>query len=245
MNCPRSVDDAPAFVAGALAPDDLESFETHLLSCAECRSVVRVGAGVRRTLRDGAGVTMRRARGSEDRGPARRVASRRLVTAGLALLAASVAWVILAGGPGRDADPLHAILAPTFDPQPVRSGEAVSATAALVDHGMEAYLRGDYARAAARLSKAARLDSTPGVSLFLGASQLLSGKAMESLPALRRAWAEPGGPFEVDARRLAAKAWLRVGIVDSALAVLEPSGRGADPSLASLAALADSIRASR
>ncbi|MEX2182229.1 MAG: hypothetical protein WD771_09325 [Gemmatimonadaceae bacterium] len=142
-------------------------------------------------------------------------------------------------------DPLHVVTAPLFDPQPVRGGRPASATAALIDRGMEAYLRGDYARAAARLTEAAVEDSTPGVSFFLGASRLLTGDPARALPALEIAWSEIGGPFEVDARRLGAKAWLRLGRADSALAVLEPPRRGSSAAFVPLRALADSIRGAR
>jgi hypothetical protein len=215
-----------AYVAGRLAPDELEAFEAHLLDCAECRANVRLGAAARIALLS----------------PAPRLTAFRRGTllGGIGLAAAIV--LAMVGQREYHRITLGRAAPPAFVGADVRSAAASSGRAgtAQVDRGMAAYVAGDYRRAATLLALAAQSDSSPGVAFYLGAAQLSAGDASAALTALLRARTPAGNAYANDATLLAAKALVQLRRPDSAVALL----RGAAPlgsAGAALRAFADSI----
>ncbi|UCF21656.1 MAG: tetratricopeptide repeat protein [Gemmatimonadota bacterium] len=107
---------------------------------------------------------------------------------------------------------------------------------------MAAYARGDYRDAAELLSAALEAAPSPGVSFYLGIARLEAGPAESALDAFRAALDPPKNPYAADAHFYLAKAWLRLGEADSALAHLN----AVPPSAARLhdqaSALADNVR---
>lgn len=237
------VDDAARYVAGTLPADAIDAFEEHLLACAVCQGEVRVGAAARLGLRGSAEPLVAPLPAPD---PAR--GSARLRARALAVLGVAAAAVLVLTVQARRNAPLRALAAyspPVFVGATVRaasdSGDSERA-AARVDLAMAAYAAGDFRVAAARLNAAATADSTAGVAFYLGAAQLASGDARGAIAAFRRAAAVAGNPYAEDAAVGAAKAFLRLGLADSALAVLANPAVGAAPAVQ---ALADSIRSRR
>jgi len=210
------------YVSGALEPQETEEFEQHLLQCAECREAVRVGAALRAEL---AGAIRRHARW------------RLAIPAGLVAAAATLAIAVRQDDPVRR---LAVVSAPQFRGAPVRS--AGEATPRLVDEGMRAYAANDFAAAARWLTRASSSDSSAAVLFYLGVSHLLNGDARRAIRALTRVRFPEGNPYAADAVYLEAKAWLRLGFPDSALAALAVTARGSGPPTDSVKAFADSIR---
>ncbi|HSW29627.1 MAG TPA: zf-HC2 domain-containing protein [Longimicrobiales bacterium] len=222
MNCLVAASDTPAlYAAGKLDPSEGRDFEDHLLECAECQGAVREAAGVRVALR---GV---------------RPSSRMRITAAGALAAAAVA--VLAVAWPRDAvRSLGGVdAAPEFRGLAVR-GDA-DAAAALADQGMEAYVDGEYAAAARLLAEAASDgDAPPAVSFFLGISLLMEGEAAAAAAALEEATFPEGNPYAPEARFYLAKARLRLGDGQGALADLAQVPPGSAVSTWAVA-LSDSV----
>jgi hypothetical protein len=97
---------------------------------------------------------------------------------------------------------------PAFVPSRLR-GAQDEATAAFAA-AMKSYARGDYARAAEGLQKAADLDpGAPHIAFFLGASHLLSGRPDAAVTALQRAVALGDSAYLEDAHFYLAKAHLQ------------------------------------
>lgn len=215
-----------AYVAGRLAPAELDAFEEHLLECAECRANVRVGAAARLALLSPL--------------PRRTARRRTLVFGGIGLAAALV--LALVGRREYHRISLGRASPPAFIGADVRSAVLPSGRAGvlLVDLGMAAYAAGDFRRAAALLADAAQADSSPGVAFYLGAAQLTAGNASAALTSLQRARTPAGNPYAHDATLLAAKALVLLRRPDEAAAMLR---RAAPPGAAgaALRAFADSI----
>jgi tetratricopeptide (TPR) repeat protein len=127
--------------------------------------------------------------------------------------------------------------APRFAGVPVRA-DADSASR-LADQGMAAYVARRYAEATRLLGAVAAVDRTPALTFYLGVSQLLSGKHPEAVGMLRGV--PPESPYSAEARFYLAKAWLRLGAADSALAALA-AVPAASPIAAPASALADSVK---
>ena len=231
MSCPTGgvEDDAiHGYVAGTLSPSETEALELHLLSCASCREVVRLGMAIRAEL--GAA-------------RARRQRDRRAAVAGFVVLAAaSITFFALVRAGERNG--LAAFTPPTFAGVAVRRGADVDSVRAMIDGGMAAYQRREFTTAARLLGASAALDASPGVSFYLAVAQLANGDAPRAIESARRAGNPAGNPFAADAAIVAAKAWLRLGRPDSAVAELDGAPRDG-PGSAHAAALLDSIRASK
>jgi tetratricopeptide (TPR) repeat protein len=216
MSCHTTAGGIPQrYIRGTLAGAEVERFELHLLECAECRTVIRV---------DAASIA------SRSRGRRSRVAA----TVAVAAVAALVAFIM--ARPRSDLERLAQIDPPTFRGATIRAADS---TTAAIDRGMAAYSRGEYAQAARDLRRSN--DSSPGVSLYLGAALLATDQVPDAIAVLRRAVETPFSPYADDARLLAAKAWLRAGRTDSAVATLR-GVKDAAPVAAHARALADSIR---
>jgi hypothetical protein len=219
VNC-RFEDDVHRYVAGTLEVDDVERFELHLMDCAECREAVRAGAVTRSALR----------------GQLRPQSVRRTWTAGALAIAAGLLIVAVVARPIDSIRALGEVEPPQFTGMGIRGSDD---SVAIIDRGMAAYSRRDYAAAATAL--AASRDTSPGTAFYLGAALIGSGRDAEALTALRRAMATPMNPYAGQARVLAAKLWLRRSRADSALALLEAVQPGS-PAAVAAGALADSVR---
>jgi hypothetical protein len=248
VNACRESETAQRYVAGRLSPTEIEAFELHLLACEQCREEVRLGDLLAPTLaasRTNAPLADRDA--YRERRPERRatepvltdgrpVSRRRrpsLMAASLAVAAVLVLAVVIRTGP--DARDLGGVIPPPFIGAAARS---TVPSGAFADAGMDAYRAGDHALAAELLGRAAASDSSPAVAFYLGVSRLVAGDATGALLALARPRGLDGSPYQDDARYFAAKAQIRLGHADSALAILR-SIRGRDEA----SALADSLEA--
>jgi hypothetical protein len=203
-------------------PAELEEFELHLLECESCRAGVRLGAVTRVAL-----VESSNARNV--RGRIRHIRPWWLAAAAAVLIA-----VILAR---RDDD--HAQLG-DITPAPFVSGPlrpAGDSITAQVDSGMIAYAAAEFRSAARQLERASATDSSASVAFFLGVSLLMVDENRAALRALERANI---APYATEAALYRAKAYVRLGHPDSAIAVLD----SATSTVASeqLVAFADSIR---
>ena len=213
-------DQVQAYVAGTLPEAERDAFEIHMLECAECRRLVREGAALRVALREAAAA------------PAPR---RTRWWIAVPVAAAAVAAFFLL----TPADPL-ARFARVEHPAPfagMRVRDAADSTALRIDSGMALFNAGRYEEAAGRLGHAAH--DEPAATFYVGLSLLLAGRPADARAPLAAAAAHAETPYAAEARRYLAKAWLRSGRADSALAALgaaEPGDRAAQ-------ALADSIRA--
>jgi tetratricopeptide (TPR) repeat protein len=130
--------------------------------------------------------------------------------------------------------------APGLVPLPVRAGD--DSTAFVVDHGIDAYQRGDYREAAELLGEAAATDGGPGLRFFLGIAQLMSGSPLEATASLEAALEPAGNPYAAEAHFYLAKAWLQMGQADSSLTHLAAVPTHPDEIHAHAEALADSVR---
>jgi hypothetical protein len=205
------------YVAGTLGESDVEDFEVHLLTCAECRAAVNEGTAIRAAFAH----TPPAAR--LGRTPGRRAAW-------VGVFAVAAAAVFMIARMPRGGDRLAAFRPPTFAGVVVR-GDDSDSSRALVDSGMAAYVRGDFRVAARDLRRGAAADSSPGVTFYLAASLLADGNAGDAVAAGRRAYVPTANPFAADARVIVAKAWLRLGRFDSALVELNDVRRAADVAL--------------
>jgi hypothetical protein len=230
MSCPtRSFDDdtIQAYVAGKLPERETEAFELHLLGCGGCRQAVRLGAGIHGALGVPATARPRRARA---------------MTAGAITLAAAVVMVALLSSRGGEG--AGSFTPPKFSGFAVRGAADAETVRAMVDRGMAAYQRNDFAAAARILGEAARTDASPGVSFYLAAARLARGDVAGALDAARRASTPLDNPFAAEAAIIAAKAWLRLGRPDSAAAELQRAPRD-QAGGAHAAALLDSLMRGR
>jgi hypothetical protein len=231
-DCPefRADDTVARWVAQTLPEPEAGRFEEHLLVCERCQEAVRAATTIRAGLRRTAAVV-----------PTGLRWRRLIVPLGLA---AALALILLrpAGDPLlRLADPGPA---PAFVPVPVRTAQAAPSVG---DRGMQAYVAGNYRRAARLLDSAAAIDPTPATRFFLGVSLLKSGNAPDAAAALGVVVGDSVNPYAAEAALWLAKAWLRAGRPDSAEAVLRVLGRRpGDAGIAAHArALSDSIREAR
>jgi putative zinc finger protein len=228
VDCPERVtgDTVARWVAQTLPEAEARRFEEHLLECDRCQEAVRTATTIRAGLRRTAVMpTVLRWR-------------RLIVPLGMA---AALALVLLrpAGDPLlRLADPGPA---PAFISVPVRTAPAAPGVG---DRAMQAYLTGNFRRAARLLDSAATLDPTTATRFFLGVSLLKSGSAEDAAAALAVVVRDSVNPYAAEAALWLAKAWLRAGYPDSADAVLRSLGRRrTDEGIAAHArALTDSIR---
>lgn len=220
------------YVAGTLPPSEVDAFEIHVLSCPGCAVAAREGLLVRAALQSAAPAAGRM--------PHRMGAGRlgRLVP-----LAAAAALVLVLTG---RSDPLRSLggvdRLPVFEPLPVRAEPGVAAREA--DAGMDAYAAADYRSAIRHLEAAAAAEPSAGTYFFLGASHLALDQPIAAATAFRVALQPAGNAYAAEAHFYLAKAFLRVGQADSALAHL-----GAISAPVSMrrhaAALADSVVAAQ
>jgi tetratricopeptide (TPR) repeat protein len=132
-------------------------------------------------------------------------------------------------GPGSSASPTAG--RPTLDdlarfepPRYTQSrfrGSADAATAKF-QAGIEQYQRQDFAAARATLLEASTLDpDAPHIAFFLGIASLLTSQPAEGVESLRRTVALGDSPYREEAHFYLAKAYVRLGRVDEAIAELD------------------------
>lgn len=216
------------FAANRLPDDAAEDFERHLVGCPRCQHEVRVATAVRN------GLTQPAARRPQQR--------RRIRNIALIALAASVAAIVI----GRSGDQRaltalgHVAIPPAYGGIAVRR-DAVPAES-LFEAGMTRYAAGDVSGATALLAdaRARGADSVP-TSFFLGVTHLLQGDEQSALHELRVVLHRPLNAYTAESHYYSAKAWLRRGRADSALAHLRAATAIAGPFAANARALADSV----
>jgi tetratricopeptide (TPR) repeat protein len=216
------------YVAGTLEPGPVEEFEIHLLTCVHCQAAVREGVTVRAGLRAK----------PEGLRPAAK-AGRRAWWLVPAAAAATLVWLL-----GHREGPLARLggvePAPAFTGLPIR-GTADSA-AALADRGLAAYRQGRYPEAARLLAAAATLDSSPTIRYYQGLAELLGHRPRRALASFAAVLTDRAGPYAMEANFYSAKAWLRLGQADSALASLGAIVADSGPLGARARALTDSVK---
>lgn len=232
---PADADLVHRYVASTLTPEETNAFEIHLLTCTACRDAVREGAAIRAALR---------ARSDAGAQGAARTARRPRNLPWLFAAAAAAAVLFFAVVP-RD-DPMRRLGEvrdmPVYSPLRVRAGNPAAGADAAIDSAMAAYVTRDYARVDRLLSEASRVRPSPAVFFYLGVSRLAIDEPASAVEALRRSLEPAGNPYDPEARFYLGKAWLRLGVADSALAQLVAVPAGSIVGRAA-STLLDSVRA--
>lgn len=221
--------DIDRYLANRLDPADLDAFERHLIGCADCQETLRLGLLVRDELR-----------------VAPRTASRRRAPRVLVVGALAAAMII--GLLGWNRVQSRAGLArlgatsgvPAYEGIPVRAG-ADSGAAEFVA-AMRLYGAGRLSEAKLLL-RAARARGAPQAasSFFIGALELEAGESERAIAELSTVIAGGQSVYAPESRFYLAKAWLRVGRADSALAHLAAIPDIGTPNSVAARALADSV----
>jgi tetratricopeptide (TPR) repeat protein len=198
------------YLAGRLAPAEVEAFELHYLTCARCREEVRLGAAIR------AGLVSRVHR----RGLAR-------PALGVLALAAGIAALALVARRGAES-PLERLGRMEEPPaySAIRVRGPASALDSVLDAAVAAYRAREYAAAAAafRAALAQGLERAPG-DFFLAASLLLAGDPTGAEAGFGRVIELGSTPYLTEARYYRAKALLRLGRGPEALLELRGAAR--------------------
>jgi TolA-binding protein len=219
---------AQRYAALTLNSAEIEAFEDHLVGCAECQAEVTLAVGMRQIARE----------------PAPPAIPRRWIIAGSALLAAAaIAGFAVLGALGRDVEALGKVANP-----PSYIGVSVRAAPARGDSlfasAMDAYNARRYADAARGLEAAvsAGVDSIP-TQFFLASAQLMSGKNRDAVTQYGHVIAAgpQAAPYLSEAHLFRARALLRLGRADEALADLQAVSEGDAEVYAIAKSLADSV----
>lgn len=225
---------AAAYVAGTLEPSARDAFEIHLLGCDACQEEVRLAAAVRGALRAP---------------PRRRRWPWLLGTVGLAAAAVlAVVWTSSAGPSGKVRALGAVAQAPVYLGVPVRSvpPQPRARADSMFAAAMAAYAVGHYAESVRGLQAAlaAGADSVPSL-FFLGAGLLMTHQTDQALTAFRDLLGHGAGVYASEAHYYLAKALLRRGEADSAIAHLMQAAAGNSDIAGAATALADSVRETR
>ncbi|HYK12004.1 MAG TPA: hypothetical protein VEV39_14495 [Gemmatimonadales bacterium] len=211
------------YVAGRMNPDEIVTFEGHLITCAECQHEVSLGLAIRAALSN-----PRSRRGSW------------YWAAGIGLAAAAgIASLVVLRAPAPLTRLGSVRVPPVYLGVPVRT--ASSTPDSIFTAAMSAYVVHDYARASDGLNRvlSAGADSAPAL-FFLGAAELMREHPRAARDALREVVQLGESPYTPEARYYLAKALLRLGDGSGALlqlrAILSSAGIGP-----AATALADSV----
>jgi tetratricopeptide (TPR) repeat protein len=231
------------YVLGQLTGDERDAFEQHYFECARCFDLLRTYKDLQTELaRTRDAITA-----ASSRSLLRQWAW--LPAAAVLLLSVSVVvWQRSTPGPAPSSStaepPANPSTAPgstgspatspqrrslddlaRFDPPRYQQGRlrgAADAATAKFQTGMDQYQRNDFASARASLSDASKLDPEAAhIAFFLGITKLLTGQPNEAADDLRRTIALGDSPYREEAHFYLAKAHLKLGRVDDALAELE------------------------
>jgi TolA-binding protein len=242
MDCTRVADEeiADQYLQGHLSEEDREAYESHFFECRRCFDELKMLEALQAELRRVPAVTTQ---------PAPPVRRRHPLWWGVAL-AASVAFVFLVwSGVRLIAPPSGGVQPPTTVSAPQRpaSDNPAAAVARLAElskvdppeylpltlrsedearvrfeAGMAAYARGDYQTAAAALEQVVSLQPSNARALFfLGVTHLMLDRPESAVAFLQRCIDAGDSAYQEDARYFLAKALLRKGDRQGAMAALE------------------------
>ena len=221
---------AQQYAAGQLEPAAAAVFEEHLVACEQCQTEVRLAAGVRRLVRDA---------------PATRAAYRaRWIGGASVLLAAGIAAVLVR--PSR-VDPKLAALGHVLEP-PAYLGTTVRSLPqrgdSLFNAAMSAYTARRYEEAASdlRSALAAGVDTVPA-RFYLASAELMAGHPPDAAADYARVIGAGANAkaYLPEAHLYRARALLRLGIAQAALADLRAVPQTDAMTAARASALADSV----
>ena len=221
---------AARYVADGLSPDEAEAFESHYLVCRRCQEEVELAVSMHDAFSGGEIAERRRSRGP--------------VWAGVVLAAAAGLAALLLLFPDRSSPEIAQLgrvdQPPIYLPLAVRG--RTSPADSLFLSAMGAYDAGRYAEAAGRLDQVIATDGDEVPAwFFLGASHLMEGRPREARMALEQVLRMERGSYEPETRYYLAKALLRLGEGEAALAQLRSAAVLDDPVAEPAAALADSV----
>lgn len=233
------------YVAGTLPAEETPAFEEHLIECERCQRELALGVAVREAFGAPA------AAGSEADGEGNRIAPGRrgrrrgwIGAAGAGLAAAAVAFLLfrpagipreLAGLGGVSQPPVYLGIPVRAEPVPWETPFA---------EAMARYAEADFRAAAAGLERAIEAGAPPvPAEFFRGASLLMLDRPAEASEALAAVISAGGSPYLAEAHFYRAKALLRLGWAEDALAELGAAASEGGEIGASAAALADSVEA--
>jgi FimV-like protein len=216
VNCKVVAEDhiIERYSAGQLDEADAEGFEQHFFECEECFGALRDHAAVRDALsnlpRDEAG---RSKSFFTDTNPWWLLAAAMLLL-GLGLILWLAPW---AGSPSSQTLVAASVVeAPPYEPRTLRSVSGQGELPFL--EAMVSYQEGHFAEAIPGLETAVKLD--PGLAkahFYLGACYLLEDHPRKAIESLNRVAEIEGSPYREWTHFYRAKAYLRLGDLDSAL----------------------------
>ena len=221
------------YVAGTLEDSAVVVFEGHFVGCARCQSRLRDAVALRKVLR-----------GADATAPTRLLVPVRARWMVPLAAAASIGVLWLVAAPPSPLVRLGGMAeAPPLAVMPVRTdGDSV---AAWVGRGLNAYRAGRFAEAALFLGRGDSLQPAPATKYYRGAALLMGDDPRAAVAALESTADSDDAPFAAESRFLMAKAWLRLGRADSALAQLARLTGAGHPLTPVAAALAESVRVAR
>jgi len=205
------------YAEGKLDGAEAEAFEQHFFECEACYQALQDDAAIRAALASIAPDETRRPAPSNAAWNPWWLLAAAMLVLGLGL----VLWLAPWAGTPSDHVLVAAseVEAPPYEPRTLRSvtGEGEIA----FQKAMVAYQEGDLGTAIPGLEDAVALDETLDKALFyLGASYLLENQPEEAIDSLSRVVAMEDSPYLEWAHFYRAKAHLRLGDLDAALADL-------------------------
>jgi tetratricopeptide (TPR) repeat protein len=219
MNCKSVAQDKTVerYSAGRLSEAETEAFEQHFFECETCYQALQDHASVRAALANAPREELSPAKpSSADFNPWWLLAAAVLVL-GLGLVLWLAPW---AGSPTDQVlIAASAVDAPPYEPRALRS---VSGEGELqFREAMVAYEQGDFAAAIPGLERVLALDKgSDKAHFYLGACYLLENRPEEAIGSLSRVATIEDSPYSEWAYFYRAKAHLRLGDLDAALADL-------------------------
>ena len=233
------------YVADTLAGDELERFEAHLLSCRGCQDEVLLAVAARGGLQSlGAEVPAPGASTPEPGEPSRSRTRKIPAKFWLPVAAAAAIAGLIFFGPDRVPENLSEL--GQLGQPPVYLGVSVRQEEASADSlfaaAMLRYVAEDYAGAASGLTGALEAGAGPlPAQFFLGASLLMLDRFREAVEAFGVVADLGQSPYLAEAHYYRAKALLRLGDAESALADLRAAAVLPAEISPSAEALADSL----
>lgn len=223
------------YVADKLSESETVAFEEHLLLCDRCQGEITLAVAVREALPSAGGTEGARAA---------KIWPWKPMGIGISLAAAAAIAAILMLPIGRESSPIaelgQVIQPPIYLGVPVR--QVPARPDSVFNAAMASYGEGDYAAAVRQLETAiaAGVDGPPA-QFFLGASLLMldnPGEAVAAFEAVTSSW-DP--TYTPEAHYYMAKALLRQGKTDAALAELRAVSDTVGEISAQARSLADSV----
>jgi hypothetical protein len=217
---------AQQYAAGTLDANAAAAFEDHMVGCERCQNEVRMSVGLRRAMR-----------------ATRPIQRRRGVIGGIAVLLAAtiVGFLVVPSGRDRALAELGQVSdPPAYEPMSVRTLSQRASADSLFASAMSAYAERRYPEAAAGLRRARDAGAdTVRSTFYLASADLMSGHPRQAADEFGRVIAAgaAASPYLAEAHLYRARALLRLGRADDALADLA----AVEPDDAPLRASADSL----